>query len=359
MSEDSKVLSIKDNAVKTLLAAIALSLAIEAVPVEAAPEPEGASSTGSSVPATLGTPAVSPSDSAQQQSKAAQHISTSSAWVVHENNDLANSQRCGWRLEVPSHWASIPDVTPGWPISKGWRTPDGDTSLIVTWLAKVNEGEYATLRSRRYLETDETVAGISCRFFRKINGPTFEQILYIPKDGSIYRISAFGKTRDKAVLQKAIDSFGFISAQAATSSSQTYNDSNLGLSFMLPQGSGLTASPASKGLDILNQSGGKIVAIRARSVTPAPGQSFRGMARNMGRDFISGAKSLSRFEPYQVADSTGYLAVWETDQGTYVGPIIYVPFKRGSYNVLELELLDSKAIEQFFKIANTLKFGSN
>ncbi|MGM9998601.1 MAG: hypothetical protein ACI38Q_04310 [Candidatus Bruticola sp.] len=275
--------------------------------------------------------------------------------VTHTNSDLSDgTSRCGWSIQIPKTWVSIPDVSPGWPIAEGWRTPDGKTSIIITWLKDINESEYATLRSRRYLESSEQAAGRPCRFFRKINGPTFEQILYIANQGSFYRIAAFGTTQNKAALQKAMASFKFLDPSTHKADLETYRNDNLAVSFTLPSNSELKAQPSARGINVLNNSGETVVSINPRSFTAQPGQSFRGMARQAGRDFIPNAQKLTRFEPCQISGQTGYLAVWETTDGQYIGPIIYVPYKHGNYNILELESKDPKMLEQFFKIANTL-----
>ncbi|MGM9992128.1 MAG: hypothetical protein ACI376_04675 [Candidatus Bruticola sp.] len=280
---------------------------------------------------------------------------TSDNTVTHTNSDLSDgSSRCGWSIQIPKTWVSIPDVAPGWPIAEGWRTPDGKTSIIITWLKDINESEYATLRSRRYLESSEQAAGRTCKFFRKINGPTFEQILYIANQGSFYRIAAFGTTQHKAALQKAMASFKFLDPGTQKTDLETYRNDNLAISFNIPSNSGLKAQPSSRGVKIVNNSNEIVVSITPRSITAQPGQSFRGIARQAGRDFIPHAQKLTRFEPCQVSAQTGYLAVWETTDGQYAGPIIYVPYKHGNYNILELESKDPKMLEQFFKIANTL-----
>ncbi len=276
--------------------------------------------------------------------------------TTHINSDLSDGHnRCGWSIRIPNTWVAIPDVTPGWPIAEGWRTPDGKTSIIITWLKDVNENEYASLRSRRYLESSEKIAGQTCKFFRKINGPTFEQILYIHHQGSYYRIAAFGTTQNKATLQKSIESFEFLVPGVKASETQTYTNTNLAISFSLPHGSNLTAEPSARGVNILNSAKKKVASLTPRSFTAQPGQSFRGIARQIGREVIPEASKLTRFEPYQISGQTGYLVVWETSGGQYIGPIIYMPYKHGSYNVLELESEDSQSLEQFFKIANTLK----
>lgn len=276
--------------------------------------------------------------------------------ITRTNSDLSDGQtRCGWSIRIPKTWFSIPDVTPGWPIAEGWRTPDGKTSIIITWLKEVNESEYATLRSRRYLESSEQVAGQKCKFFRKINGPTFEQILYISHQGSFYRLAAFGTTQNKAALQKAMESFQFLTSNVKNAESEVYTNTNLALSFSLPHGANLTAEPSAHGVNIVNSAQKKIASLTPRAFTAQPGQSFRGMARQIGRETIPEASNLTRFEPYQINGQTGYLVVWETSNGQYVGPIIYIPYKHGSYNILELESKDPQALEQFFKIANTLK----
>ncbi len=277
-------------------------------------------------------------------------------FTTRTNSDLSDGHtRCGWSIRIPKTWVSIPDITPGWPIAEGWRTPDGKTSIIITWLKEVNEDEYAVLRSRRYLESSEKIAGQACKFFRKINGPTFEQILYIHHQGSYYRIAAFGTTQNKATLQKAMESFKFLVPGIKAAETQTYKNANLAISFSLPHGSNLTAEPSAHGVNILNSAKKQVASLTPRSFTAQPGQSFRGMARQIGREVIPGASKLTRFEPYQISGQTGYLVVWENSSGQYIGPIIYVPYKHGSYNVLELESKDPQFLEQFFKIANTLK----
>ncbi|MGN0013010.1 MAG: hypothetical protein ACI37J_06855 [Candidatus Bruticola sp.] len=277
-------------------------------------------------------------------------------FITHTNSDLSDGHtRCGWSIRIPKTWVSIPDITPGWPIAEGWRTPDGKTSIIITWLKDVNEDEYATLRNRRYLESSEKIAGQTCKFFRKINGPTFEQILYIHHQGSYYRIAAFGTTQNKAALQKAMESFKFLVPGIKGAETQTYTNANLAISFSLPHGSNLIAELSAHGINIFNSAKKKVASLTPRSFTAQPGQSFRGIARQIGREVIPEASKLTRFEPYQISGQTGYLVVWETSSGQYIGPIIYVPYKHGSYNVLELESEDSQSLEQFFKIANTLK----
>ena len=283
-------------------------------------------------------------------------VADTDGFTTHTNSDLSDGHaRCGWSIRIPKTWVSIPDVTPGWPIAEGWRTPDGKTSIIITWLKEVNENEYATLRSRRYLESSEKIAGQTCKFFRKINGPTFEQILYISHQGSFYRLAAFGTTQNKAALQKSMESFKFLAPDVKTSGSETYTNANLAVSFSLPHGANLKAEPSAHGVNIVNSAQKKIASLTPRSFTAQPGQSFRGMARQIGRELIPDASKLTRFEPYQISGQTGYLVVWETSSGQYVGPIIYIPYKHGSYNILELESQDPKSLEQFFKIANTLK----
>lgn len=277
-------------------------------------------------------------------------------FITRTNSDLSDGHtRCGWSVRIPNTWVSIPDITPGWPIAEGWRTPDGKTSFIITWLKEVSEDEYVALRARRYLESSEQIAGLTCKFFRKINGPTFEQILYIHHQGSYYRLAAFGTTQNKATLQKVMESFKFLVPGLKAAENQTYTNANLAISFSWPHGSNLTAEPSAHGVNILNSAKKKIASLTVRSFTAAPGQSFRGIARQIGREVIPEASKLTRFEPYQINGQTGYLVVWETSDGQYVGPIIYMPYKRGSYNILELESEDPQALEQFFKIANTLK----
>ena len=63
-------------------------------------------------------------------------------FITHTNSDLSDGHtRGGWSIRIPKTWVSIPDITPGWPIAEGWRTPDGKTSIIITWLKDVNEDE--------------------------------------------------------------------------------------------------------------------------------------------------------------------------------------------------------------------------
>lgn len=281
-----------------------------------------------------------------------------SDWSSHRN-DSVGSGRSGWSFSLPDSWVSIPDVIPGWPHGEGWRTRDGKTSFLVAWLPSVHDSEYETLRSRHYLETTETAAGKSCRMFRKIKGPSFEQVIYLPSASGVYRISAFGSTRDKAVLQKALDSFTLTAPAAEGSNLNTYSNSNLALTLTLPseKDARLETRDNAKGFTI-SAGGTEIIRATPRTDSPLSGQSFRGLARQIGRNHIPDAQELTRFEPRQIADYTSYLAVWKTGNGSYVGPIIYIPYKRGSYTVLEIELLDPKHIDTFFKVVDTLKFSN-
>ncbi|MBQ7503608.1 hypothetical protein IJT93_13015 [bacterium] len=274
---------------------------------------------------------------------------------VHKNCDLADGVRCGWQIELPSSWYSIPDVSPGWPYGAGWRTAAGDTGLIITFLKSVDENEYAVLRSRRYLESETKLNGCPARLFHKIEGPSFRQVYYINHSGGIYRITSFGITKDKAQLQKNIQSFAFISRADKTASSNSYSNSNLALSLTLPDHNPkYEIKETGKGLSVfLNDT--KIAVITPRTAAAQPGQSFRGLARQIGRDYITDAQSLKRFEPYQIGGMTGYLAVWQTKDEKLVGPVIYLPYSRGSYNILEFDLTAPEYIDDFFKIVSSLK----
>ncbi len=277
-------------------------------------------------------------------------------WQERRNSDLGDGQRLGWKLRLPANWVVIPDVNPGWPVGAGWRTPDGQTSLVVTCLERVPPEEFATLRARRYLESSQQCAGVEGHLFRKINGPSFEQVLYLPKGSHTYRLLAVGITRDKATLESILESFSFLSESSSSQPSTTYQNANLGLSLRLPEPTGWEAKPSAKGVDLYCAQQ-KVISIRPRSVTPQPGQSFRGLARQMGKTYIAQAQSLTRFEPYQAAGLTGYLAVWQTGEASYAGPILYLPYKRGQNNVLELEVLDPQFLEQFFKVVSSLQLG--
>lgn len=276
--------------------------------------------------------------------------------VIHKNTDLADGVRCGWKIELPGSWYSIPDVSPGWPFGAGWRTASGDTGLYITYLTNVDDSEYAVLRSRRYLESETKINGYPAKLFHKIEGPSFRQVIYINHGGGIYRITSFGITKDKALLQKNLQSFNFISRADKTSSNNSYTNGNLAFSLTLPEHSPkYEIKETAKGLAVFLD-GRKIAAIAPRTFTAQPGQSFRGIARQIGKDYIADAQSLKRFEPYQAGGLTGYLAVWQTKDEKLAGPIIYFPYSRGAYNILEFDLTAPEYIDDFFKIVSSLKF---
>ena len=277
--------------------------------------------------------------------------------VTFKNVELGDGKRCGWKIDLPKDWVQIPDVKPGWPLAAGWRTPEGKTGIVVTFLNSVNESEYEVLRGRRFLESEKSISEYKGKLFYQITGPNFKQILYIERPEGVYRLTAFGITKYKVKLQNIVDSFGLLSPSECKSEAvESYSNANMAISFSLPADvASLEVKELSKGIEV-RKSGKKIMSVVPRSMSAENGQSFRGLCRQIGKNYISEAESLSRFEPYVLAGKNGYLAVWQKSNQEYVGPMIYVPYNRGTNNILEFKLEDPEEINLFFRLVNSVKF---
>lgn len=275
-------------------------------------------------------------------------------WIERSNLDLSDGNRPGWTIQTPAKWVSIPDVSPGWPYGAGFRTPTGRTGIIVTWLERISPAEQDALKSRDYIASPITLAGIHSTIYTRRMGPSFKEIIYIERPGGFFRISAFGETTEKATLQKVIKSFAFTYSHSSQSNRSLYNDKRRGISLDYP--AQMSISEQDEGFNLKND-GQTLAEFRFRKGSDS-GQSFRGLARSLGKTHIEGASSLVKFEPYTVSGLTGYQAVWETQPKHYCGPIIYVPLSGSEWKVLEITLVDAKNIEKFFKIIGSLKVSS-
>jgi len=272
-------------------------------------------------------------------------------WARHENRDLIGNDRAGWALETPADWVAIPDVRPAWPLGAGFRAPSGQSGVVVTWSARVPEGELEVLSGRGFQETEGRVAGHPARIFCRSGPEGLQRLAYLALPQGTFRVRLFGATEGFETLDRVLASFQLLRGVPVGEAERWTHHQDPTAGYTLSYPADWTMKTLPEGF-ALSDAAGPAVRVTVRPAGQQPGQSFRGFARSMGKDTIPGATLLERFEPRDVAGLTGYLAVWRLQDGGYCGPIAYLPLK-GSARALELVLLRPEAGEGFFRIVDS------
>nr|MCR5662551.1 hypothetical protein [bacterium] len=153
------------------------------------------------------------------------------------------------------------------------------------------------------------------------------------------------------ILEKALNSFTFIRKVKETADTGSVYTHESGFSFPCPPG--YKVRDKATGCAVI-KNGAVIIDLTLYPGTGIPGQSFRGLARNLGKN-IPGAETLAKFEPYSIGNTTAYQALWQTISGQYIGPLLYIPVDLGDKKALELKLANPNEATVFYKIANSIK----
>lgn len=273
------------------------------------------------------------------------------ALTTHENGDLTEGDRLGWSIETPDDWRDIPGVQPPWPIGGGYQSKDGKCRITVVWLKDTADAFRIHLTESGYQEADCRLGGFSGKVYSiKKDGVEIKHH-FITRSGGTYRITTEDQENNAEILEKALNSFTFIRKVKETSDTGSVYKHESGFTFPCPPG--CKVRDKATGCAVI-KNGAVIIDLTLYPGTGIPGQSFRGLARNLGKN-IPGAETLAKFEPYNIGNTTAYQALWQTISGSYIGPLLYIPVDLCDKKALELKLINPNEATVFYKIANSIK----
>lgn len=227
-------------------------------------------------------------------------------WVEHRNTEVTEAKKAGWSIETPADWMPMLDLDPPAPLGEGYRTREGDTYCIVTWLTRPADGEKEVLKDRGFTSESLRLGGQQGEVLSKsLEGGGAHQVAYIRSPQGGCRLVLFTRNQEQLpVLAQIQSSFRFVAGAEGTGWQRGQAGS---FSFETPPG--WKATVEGDGVELADGSGPAVSLALVDG--PGQGQSFRGYARGAGMGLLDSADSLMRFEPFRtLREETGYLAVW-------------------------------------------------
>lgn len=275
-------------------------------------------------------------------------------WTVQKNTDLAKQGAYGWSVSVPDTWQQLPDVQPPWPQGAGYASPDGHSFIIISKASRPTESEQKQLLQRGFTKSQRTVKSYQVTEYTANIYKNAERLLYLTTPHGEYRLTITYPPENQATVEQILESFSFINDPKAQPADAWPSATNPEQSYTISYPQDCQIAMQAQGFTISRQ--GKVLmrgTLHENSEPPA--QSFRGMARQLCRQFQPNANPPAKFTPYEIGKVTAYEVIGQRQDNSYYGPLVYVPLNRGKCKVLECYLENQADATDFFKIINTIK----
>ena len=275
-------------------------------------------------------------------------------WTVHKNADLAQKGVYGWSISLPDTWTELPDVQPPWPQGAGYTSPDGHAYVIISKPARSTDSEKQQLVKRGFAKSQRTLKSYQVTEYSANLNKDAERFLYLTTPHGEYRLTVCCPPEETATVEQILQSFAFINDPKAQPAAVWPSATNPEQSYTISYPQDCQMQMQSQGFTISRQ--GRVLmrgTLHANSEPPA--QSFRGMARQLCRQFQPNANPPAKFTPYEIGKVTAYEVIGQRQDNSYYGPLVYIPLSKGECRVLECYLENQEAATDFFRIINTVK----